>query len=61
MELINSLCTAKREEIDRPLADFPVNIWEDPLTSFVVSDTKQVRETKLVGGLIGGLVTKAFY
>ncbi|EOA25478.1 hypothetical protein CARUB_v10018817mg [Capsella rubella] len=38
MELKNHVSVARSEEVKRPLADFPVNIWEDPLTTFSVLD-----------------------
>ncbi|ESQ45631.1 hypothetical protein EUTSA_v10011010mg, partial [Eutrema salsugineum] len=41
----------KREEIDRPLAEFPVNIWEDPLTSFSVSDAESERNKEKLRSL----------
>lgn len=38
MELTDNVSVTKSEGIDRPLAYFPVNIWEDPLTTFSVMD-----------------------
>ncbi|VVB05038.1 unnamed protein product [Arabis nemorensis] len=50
MEVINS-SAVKKEEIDRPLAYFPVNIWEDPLTSFSVSDPESERNKEKLKSL----------
>jgi len=44
-ELINTLSALTTEEIYRPLADFPVNIWEDPLISFSVLDPVRTHTT----------------
>ncbi|KAG7564983.1 Isoprenoid synthase domain superfamily [Arabidopsis suecica] len=47
-EVINTLSALTTEEINRPLADFPVNIWEDPLISFSVLDPEsEINEEKL--------------
>ncbi|XP_010480293.1 PREDICTED: alpha-humulene/(-)-(E)-beta-caryophyllene synthase-like [Camelina sativa] len=53
MELRNhaSVAKVKSEEIDRPLADFPVNIWEHPLTTFSVLDLDGDRNKEKLSSL----------
>ncbi|KAL1217279.1 Alpha-humulene/(-)-(E)-beta-caryophyllene synthase [Cardamine amara subsp. amara] len=51
MELIHNLSVGKSEEVDRPLADFPVNIWEDPLTTFSVLDLDSERNKEKLRSL----------
>ncbi|CAH2064754.1 unnamed protein product [Thlaspi arvense] len=51
MELKSNSSAVKRDEIDRPLADFPVNIWADPLTSFSVSHPESERNKEKLTSL----------
>ncbi|XP_010545915.1 PREDICTED: alpha-humulene/(-)-(E)-beta-caryophyllene synthase-like [Tarenaya hassleriana] len=40
MEKFTNPATLESADVLRPLADFPVNIWEDPLASFAISETE---------------------